>query len=161
MRPPPSDTDIVQSPCETYDRIEIPEIKPDVTRVILLGGLCPSVDGRCERPHRRHRLRGVLPSLMRLCFDPPLRPVAPHHFRNVGQEVDVPLPLDHARDQIGRGLLRRLDDLLPLAQPIEVGAELARQRGLPGLPESARRKVRGTGDDHAVLRIRSNLCKHA
>jgi len=31
---------IVQSPCETYDRIEIPEIKPDVTRVILQGGVC-------------------------------------------------------------------------------------------------------------------------
>src|SRR5271157_726211 len=30
-----------QNPCETYDRIEIPEIKPDVTRVTLLGGVCP------------------------------------------------------------------------------------------------------------------------
>src|SRR5271165_5173197 len=30
-----------QSPCETYDRIEIPEIQPDVTRVILQGGVCP------------------------------------------------------------------------------------------------------------------------
>jgi transposase len=30
-----------QSVCEAYDRIEIPEIKPDVTRVTLLGGVCP------------------------------------------------------------------------------------------------------------------------
>ena len=30
-----------QSACETYDRIEIPEIKPDVTRVTLFGGACP------------------------------------------------------------------------------------------------------------------------
>jgi transposase len=32
---------VAQSPCETYDRIEIPEIKPDVTRVTLQGGVCP------------------------------------------------------------------------------------------------------------------------
>ena len=32
---------LAQSPCETYDRVEIPEIKPDVTRVTLLGGVCP------------------------------------------------------------------------------------------------------------------------
>src|SRR5258708_33928522 len=30
-----------QAACETYDRIEIPEIKPDVTRVTLYGGPCP------------------------------------------------------------------------------------------------------------------------
>ena len=30
-----------QSPCETYDRVEIPEIKPDVTQVSLHGGVCP------------------------------------------------------------------------------------------------------------------------
>ena len=32
---------VAQIPCETYDRIEIPEIKPDVTRVTLQGGVCP------------------------------------------------------------------------------------------------------------------------
>jgi transposase len=32
---------VVQRPAHTYDRIEIPEIKPDVTRVILHGGVCP------------------------------------------------------------------------------------------------------------------------
>ena len=30
-----------QIACEAYDRIEIPEIKPDVTRVTLFGGTCP------------------------------------------------------------------------------------------------------------------------
>ena len=32
---------VAQAPVHTYDRIEIPEIKPDVTRVTLHGGLCP------------------------------------------------------------------------------------------------------------------------
>ena len=32
---------LAQSRCESYDRVEIPEIKPDVTRVTLLGGVCP------------------------------------------------------------------------------------------------------------------------
>ena len=35
-----------QKPREAYDRIEIPEIKPDVTRVTLHGGLCPCCAGR-------------------------------------------------------------------------------------------------------------------
>lgn len=32
---------VAQRPVRSYDRIEIPEIKPDVTRVILHGGACP------------------------------------------------------------------------------------------------------------------------
>jgi Transposase IS66 family. len=32
---------VAQSPCEAYDRVEIPEIKPDVTRVSLHGSVCP------------------------------------------------------------------------------------------------------------------------
>src|SRR6266571_581515 len=32
---------VAQAPMHTYDRIEIPEIKPDVTRVTLHGGVCP------------------------------------------------------------------------------------------------------------------------
>src|SRR5208283_3454830 len=34
-------SDVAQSLCESYDRIEIPEIQPDVTRVSLYGGVCP------------------------------------------------------------------------------------------------------------------------
>ena len=33
--------DAPQFACESYDRIEIPAITPDVTRVTLMGGLCP------------------------------------------------------------------------------------------------------------------------
>ncbi len=32
---------VVQTALQSYDRIEIPEIKPDVTRVVLHGGICP------------------------------------------------------------------------------------------------------------------------
>jgi transposase len=32
---------VAQQPMQAYDRIEIPEIKPDVTRVTLHGGVCP------------------------------------------------------------------------------------------------------------------------
>ena len=39
-------SNVLQSPCETYDRIEIPKIEPDVTQVSLHGGVCP---GCCKR----------------------------------------------------------------------------------------------------------------
>ena len=35
-----------QSAVQVYDRIEIPEVKPDVTRVTLQGGICPCCAGR-------------------------------------------------------------------------------------------------------------------
>jgi transposase len=37
---------VAQVACEAYERIEIPEIKPDVTRVTLHGGVCPCCAGR-------------------------------------------------------------------------------------------------------------------
>src|SRR5450432_3966207 len=42
---------VPQSPCETYDRIEIPKIEPDVTQVSLYGGVCPAC-GRGFKPDR-------------------------------------------------------------------------------------------------------------
>ena len=39
-------TGVAQVAVQAYDRIEIPEIKPDVTRVILHGGVCPCCAGR-------------------------------------------------------------------------------------------------------------------
>lgn len=39
-------TGVAQVAVQAYDRIEIPEIKPDVTRVILQGGVCPCCAGR-------------------------------------------------------------------------------------------------------------------
>jgi len=38
--------DVAQAAVQTYDRIEIPEIAPDVTRVVLHGGVCPCCAGR-------------------------------------------------------------------------------------------------------------------
>jgi len=46
-----------QSPCESYDRIEIPEIKPDVTRVTLQGGVCPC----CARRFKARPPEGLEP----------------------------------------------------------------------------------------------------
>jgi len=39
-------SEVRQKPCESYDRIEIPDIKPDVTRVTLHGGACPCCSRR-------------------------------------------------------------------------------------------------------------------
>jgi len=39
-------TGVVQAAVQTYDRIEIPAIAPDVTRVVLHGGVCPCCAGR-------------------------------------------------------------------------------------------------------------------
>jgi transposase len=39
-------TGVVQAAVQTYDRSEIPEIAPDVTRVVLHGGVCPCCAGR-------------------------------------------------------------------------------------------------------------------
>ena len=37
----PRSRGVAQTALQSYDRIEIPEIKPEVTRVTLYGGLCP------------------------------------------------------------------------------------------------------------------------
>ena len=39
-----------QSAVQVYDRIEIPEVKPDVTRVTLQGGVCPCCAKRFKAP---------------------------------------------------------------------------------------------------------------
>jgi transposase len=38
--------EVEQAAVQTYDRVEIPEITPDVTRVLLHGGVCPCCAGR-------------------------------------------------------------------------------------------------------------------
>lgn len=43
-------TGAAQVPVQAYDRIEIPEIKPDVTRVTLFGGICPCCAGKFKAP---------------------------------------------------------------------------------------------------------------
>jgi transposase len=60
---------VVQTPVHSYDRIEIPEIKPDVTRVTLLGGLCPC----CAKPFKAAPPAGLEPGSP---FGPNLRAFA-------------------------------------------------------------------------------------
>ena len=48
---------VEQTVVHTYDRIEIPEIKPEVTRVTLLGALCPA----CEQPFKAQPPAGLEP----------------------------------------------------------------------------------------------------
>lgn len=47
-----------QSVCEAYDHIEIPEIKPDVTRVSLMGGVCPCCAGKFKAAPPQDMPRG-------------------------------------------------------------------------------------------------------
>lgn len=48
---------VAQSPCAVYDRIEIPRIEPDVTRVTLHGGVCPC----CRKRFRADPPEGLAP----------------------------------------------------------------------------------------------------
>ena len=41
---------VAQVPLHRYDRIELPEIKPEVTRVVLHGGICPCCANRFKAP---------------------------------------------------------------------------------------------------------------
>jgi transposase len=43
-------SNVAQSAVQVYDRIEIPEVKPDVTRVTLQGGVCPCCAKRFKAP---------------------------------------------------------------------------------------------------------------
>jgi transposase len=58
-----------QTACEAYDRIEIPEIKPDITRVTLFGGTCPC----CARRFKAAPPQGLEPGSP---FGPNLRAFA-------------------------------------------------------------------------------------
>jgi len=71
---------ILQSPCEAYDRIEIPKIEPDVTRVVLHGGVCPC----CARRFKAEPAVGLEPGSP---FGPELRAYA-IYLRSV---QDIPL----------------------------------------------------------------------
>src|SRR5271157_3451197 len=60
---------VAQSPCESYDRVEIPEIEPDVTRVTLHGGVCPC----CAKRFKAEPPQGLEPGSP---FGPNLRAFA-------------------------------------------------------------------------------------
>ena len=59
---------MTQTALERYDRIELPEIKPDVTRVVLHGGLCPC----CGKRFKADAPQGLEPGSP---FGPNLRAV--------------------------------------------------------------------------------------
>jgi len=50
----------VQEPLQSYDRIELPEIKPDVTRVVLHGGICPC----CAKRFKAQPPKGLEPGAL-------------------------------------------------------------------------------------------------
>ena len=60
---------VPQTACERYDRIELPEIKPEVTRVVLHGGVCPC----CARRFKARPAAGLQPGSP---FGPNLRAFA-------------------------------------------------------------------------------------
>ena len=55
-----------QEAVETYDHIEIPKIEPDVTRIVLQGGVCPC----CAKPFKAEPPQGLEPGSP---FGPELR----------------------------------------------------------------------------------------
>jgi transposase len=60
-----------QAPCARYDHIEIPPIRPEVTRVTLMGGTCP----HCTRAFKATPLADMAPGSP---FGPNLRALALH-----------------------------------------------------------------------------------
>ena len=62
-------TGIAQEPCEVYDRVEIPKVEPDVTRVSLHGGICPC----CAKRFKAEPPEGLEPGSP---FGPNLRALA-------------------------------------------------------------------------------------
>ena len=62
-------TGIAQEPCEVYDRVEIPKVEPDVTRVSLHGGVCPC----CAQRFKAEPPEGLEPGSP---FGPNLRALA-------------------------------------------------------------------------------------
>jgi transposase len=83
---------VAQSPCETYDRVEIPEIKPDVTQVSLYGGVCPG----CARHFKAEPPQGLEPGSP---FGPNLRALT-IYLRSV-QGIPLARLTDVLRDLFG------------------------------------------------------------
>jgi len=62
---------VAQAPCASYDHIEIPPIRPEVTRVTLMGGTCP----HCARAFKAAAPADMAPGSP---FGPNLRALALH-----------------------------------------------------------------------------------
>ena len=83
---------VPQCPSETYDRIEIPEIEPDVTQVSLYGGVCPG----CSRRFKAEPPAGLEPGSP---FGPNLRAFV-IYLRSV-QNIPLARLSDVLRDLLG------------------------------------------------------------
>ena len=83
---------VAQEPREAYDRVEIPQIEPDVTRVTLHGGICPC----CERRFKSTPPEGLQPGSP---FGPNLRAFV-FYLRSV-QGLPLARLTDVLRDLLG------------------------------------------------------------
>ena len=83
---------VPQSACETYDRVEIPKIEPDVTQVSLYGGVCPG----CARRFKAEPPAGLEPGSP---FGPNLRAFV-IYLRSV-QNIPLARLTDVLRDLLG------------------------------------------------------------
>ena len=85
-------SDVAQEPREAYDRVEIPAIEPDVTRVTLHGGICPC----CARRFKALPPKGLEPGSP---FGPNLRAFV-FYLRSV-QGIPLARLTDVLRDLLG------------------------------------------------------------
>lgn len=108
-----------------YDRIEIPEIVPDVTRVVLLGGACPC----CRKRFRAAAPEGFAPGSL---FGPHLRALAIYlrTAHAVSFERLARLFNDLFGLSISEGAL--VDILAQAAEPFDSAAGAIRDRLLQG-----------------------------
>jgi transposase len=100
---------VVQVPRESYDRVEIPKIEPDVTRVTLHGGVCPC----CARNFKAQPPVGLEPGSP---FGPELRAYA-IYLRSV-QGIPMARLSDLFRDLFGLEISEgALNNILSQARP--------------------------------------------
>ena len=113
--------DVAQAVVQTYDRIEIPEIAPDVTRVVLHGGVCPC----CARGFKAAAPAGLEPGSP---FGPNLRAFV--LYLRFGQAIPFERLARLMRDlfglEISEGALANL--LQHSAQAFAAQASLIKQR---------------------------------
>ncbi len=83
---------IAQEPREVYDRVEIPKIEPDVTRVTLHGGVCPC----CAKGFKAEPPKGLEPGSP---FGPNLRALV--IYLRVVQGIPLARLCDVLRDLLG------------------------------------------------------------
>ena len=83
---------VAQTPFHAYDHIELPPIKPDVTRVTLYRGLCPC----CGQPFRAEAPADMPPGSP---FGPNLRALVIYlRFVHALGGSDIRLPTERVRD---------------------------------------------------------------